>query len=504
MSLDSINVGSIFENHFTQCEDPSIYPHEIVGPILVRETHISWILLAGERAYKIKKPIKTDFLDYSTLEKREWACREELRLCSRYAEELYEAVVPISVVDGKLRVDFEANPIEYAVKMKRFSEGSLLSQRIGSKLVTPSDMAKLGLIIARFHTTAEQIQELDASFANVTLQQALDNFDAIKQDLELGKDAKLLELEAWTGANYAEHRRLFEFRAKNGFVRDCHGDLHSENIVYWQEEFVPFDGIEFNAAFTKIDVLNDLAFLIMDLLYLNSTSNATLVLNAYLQETGDYSGIPLLRWYVVYRALVRAKVSMIRAHQMSSSEDNYQAQLDSIRKHIELAHAIAHWPTPSLWITHGLSGSGKTYGSEEFMLNHGAIRIRSDVERKRMFRSDTTASSDIYSSTATQETYERLMALASEILRAGYSVIVDATFLKFNDRQRFRDLAGKEKAGFGILDFVADERTLVRRIEERLALKSDASDATVEVLRSQLANQEPLSKDERSLVCNRL
>jgi len=489
--------------------EASAYPHPVDGPIVVHETHISRVYLAGKYAYKIKKPVVTDFLDYGTLEKRHHACCEELRLGRRYSEGIYLDVVPISIDHGRLVVDGDSAPIEFAVRMRRFPDDALLSQQLPRGLVLAADMQQLAETIARIHQNASPLRTNQHSFLPSLQHRAQENFDAMAR--EPGEDwaASLCsELEGWTRDTFLRLADRFRARLEEGWVRECHGDLHCNNIVLWHDHWVPFDGIEFNPEFSWIDVMNDLAFLVMDLHARAHADLAHGLLNAYLEHTGDYQGLRLLRWYMVYRAMVRAKVAVLREHQIDSASEMHRQVMNEAANYLRLAQRLSRGEgKPTLWITHGLSGSGKSTGAQRLVNASGMIRIRSDVERKRLFKSAAASTRvgeplehGIYTANASDATYARLRELASDILASGYSVIVDATFLKRAQRQPFQDLALALDAEFRILHFEAEAATLRARIAERSARGHDPSDADARVLEHQIRTQEPLAEPERRYV----
>lgn len=467
------------------------------------------IFLAGEFAYKVKKPVTTDFLDYSTLAKRHHACLEELRLGTRYADDLYLAVVPIADRDGNAVIEGDGPAVEYALKMRRFPSDALLSHRLRDGSIARTDIQGIAASLAEFHQHAPPSTKLDEPTLCGPLHQAILNFKLLHGAALASLQSEVIELERWTTNVFEESIDRFRHRLRDGFVRECHGDLHCDNVVKWQGKWVPFDGIEFNAALSWIDVLDDASFLMVDLEALEQPRLARCFINAYLERTGDYADLKLLRWYAVYRALVRAKVAMIRCGQLTDETIDFAQQLSIAKNRIELAYRTMHHDHPTLSITHGLSGSGKSTGSEAIVAETGAIRIRSDVERKRLFgMSSTERATDskaerIYVSTASRQTYDKLLELAQQILHAGYSVVVDAAFLRRADRTRFHQLAISENASFQILTFAADEQTLRQRIQSRQAMGSDASDADLAVLDQQLASYEPLREDEMCFTTSR-
>ncbi len=477
------------------------YPHAVDQPVKVCQTHISWVFLAGDFAYKVKKPIKTTFLDYSSLQRREHFCHEELRLDQRYAPELYLEVVPITLSGERLRVGGQGEAVEYAVKMHRFPDDALLSRCLSQGMFNAQQLRQLAESVAEFHQLAAPAP-LDSPWGapETVLQDALDNLrDLDSVDLQ-EETAAIGVLRDWTREFFCQHRCLMAQRVVNGFIRECHGDLHLANVVHWRGKMIPFDGIEFSDQFRWIDVLSDAAFLAMDFAARDHLELSRSFINAYLERTGDHASLPLLRWYLVFRSLVRAKVDAVRWNQEHGSE-----ALQECRHHVRLAYRFTLPVQPTLWITHGVSGSGKTTGSELVVRQHGAFRLRSDLERKRHFGMDPWASmpqppEKLYSETASLATYGRLRQLAHTILQGGDSVIIDATFLKRQQRDSFRELAECLGVSFAVLDFSADHETLRKRIVDRRAKGDDVSDADLSVLESQLKTQQPLTAEEKAFV----
>ncbi len=488
----------------------SAFPDQDGSPVVVHETHISWIFLAGEFAYKVKKPVKTDFLDYSTLENRERLCREELRLDRRFSAGLYLDVVPITRQDGHLRVDGRGETVEWAVKMRRFAEDALLSHRLDQDRVSEQDVADLAFQVATFH---EQTERSDLRHrwgsAEIVLADAMDNLRSLEAACLPGISADLDRLNQWTRDFFDAHQTLFSQRLENGFIRECHGDMHLANVIQWRGVMTPFDGIEFNDRYRWIDVLSDAAFVSMDFAARGRPDLGRSFINAYLEKTGDHGSLPILRWYLVYRALVRAKVSAMRVGESKTPSDgeiDRRRGISDCTQHVELACRFTLPAARRLWITHGFSGSGKTRGSEAIVRQYGAIRFRSDIERKRhhgldpLDRPDARQRTQLYGEEASRATYCQLERLARTAIGDGFCVVIDAAFLKHAQRSQFRQIADSLGANFAILDFQADEATLRRRIAQRTTGGTDASDANIAVLESQLAGSEPLRAEETPLV----
>jgi len=468
------------------------------------ETHISWVLLAGHYAYKIKKAINLGFLDFSSLEARHHYCEEEIRLNRRLAPGIYLDVIAIggSAVNPVLGVQ---PAIEYAVRMRRFAASKQLDRLVASNKILPQHIDSLAATIARFHLGLPAA-EANSSFgtADAVRLAAEQNFEHLQLLLTEHADLdRLKSLRRASDSEYAACRSLFGQRLKQGCVRECHGDLHLGNIVLLDEQAVPFDGIEFNPALRWIDVMSEVAFTVMDLLHHQRAALAYRFLNAYLEATGDYAGIRVLRFYMAYRAMVRAKVSAIRAAQPGQSHEATAKARADCRGYLELAARCFAAKQGALIITHGLPGSGKTTFSQIALERLQAIRLRSDVERKRLFGlgplADSRASTgiDLYSTDITRRTYARLRELARELLLAGMTVIVDAAFLEQNERERFRQLAEELAVPFAIASIQAGSGTLRARIVQRHRAANDASEADIAVLEKLQLAQQPLSPDER-------
>ncbi|MCA9127842.1 MAG: AAA family ATPase [Planctomycetales bacterium] len=492
--------------------NPSAFPKDACAKLETKETHISRVVLSENFAYKIKKPLRNEFLDYSTLERRKQACLEELRLDRRYAPELYVGVVPIVQRGKTFLVEGEGEIVEYAVKMRRFEDGALLSERLDGDEVTLADVQSLAVQLGHFHQNAEPASTAaDFGDPQGVREDALDNFRALESMTESKNSTiELTLLREWTNREYQQIEPLLGERKRHGHIRECHGDLHAGNIVFWHKQWTPFDGIEFNERFRWIDTMSDAGFLAMDLVARQHAELFNLFISQYLETTGDYSGLRLLRWYMVFRAMVRAKVAGLRLGQLSAENEqqptneieNAKSELDRM---LSTAVRIAENGRRGLWITHGLSGSGKSTGSLQWVRQAGAIRLRSDVERKRMFRQQPTDRPTgetlvrMYSAVATSKLYRRLSKLADLILKAGYAVVVDATFLKRAHRNIFARLAQENDVSFQILDFQTPDSSLKSRIAARTLSNGDASDADLQVLEKQQQSREPLTNDEQSL-----
>ncbi len=484
--------------------NPALYPHA-VHRVQVIETHISWVLLAGHHAYKIKKAVNLGFLDFSELQARKFYCEEELRLNGRLAPALYEDVLCIG---GTLRrpVLGRKPAIEYAVRMHRFDSEKLMDQMLERGDVMPAHIDALADTVARFHAALPPA-EANTSYGMPSAIRApmRQNFEQLLGLMHDGA-RDLAPLSKQSEAEYAACEAAFSQRRQQGWVRECHGDLHLGNIAVIHGVPVPFDGIEFNPSFRWIDVMNEVAFLAMDLLYRNRADLAFRFLNRYLETTGDYPGVGVLRFYMSYRAVVRAKIAAIRAHQRSLRLRENNEAMAGCQLHLALAELCLTRKRPLLILMHGLPACGKTTVAQAALERLQAFRIRSDVERKRLFglapleASHSRPGDDLYSADATRRTYERLHELSRGLLTAGFPVIVDAAFLKRAEREQFRALAEEMAVPFAILSVQAREATLRERIQQRMAEMKDASEANLDVLEMLRTVHEPLAEEERACV----
>ncbi len=472
-----------------------------VGDCGLIETHISSVLLAGGFAYKIKKPVDLGFLDFSTLERRRHFCQEEVRLNRRLEPEIYLEVVPVTGTLDAPRIGGDVPVLDYAVRMRRFDQDGVLANH--PERLTPAWVDRLARRIAAFHQEiARAGPEQPYGDAEGVLAPMLQNFRQIRA-LWRGDDIgpRLDALERWTRTRFERLLPLLHQRKEGGWIRECHGDLHLGNIALDHGRLILFDGIEFNPGLRWIDIQSELAFLLMDLDEHRLPGVGWRLLNRYLEEVGDYPGLPLLRFYQCYRAMVRAKVAAIGLGQ-AATEEGRRAFLG----YLELAAGYTADSRPALLITHGFSGSGKSTETESLLAELPAVRIRSDVERKRLAglpagaESGAAPGEGIYSGDFTRATYRRLLDLARVMLEAGFSVVVDATFLEREWRQPFEELARRQGVPFAILDFQVPEDELRRRVAARSRRGGDASEADLAILERQLASAVPPTGEERGLL----
>ena len=486
--------------------EPDAYVHPAAAPRLI-ETHISWVILAGEFAYKIKKPLDFGFLDFSSLDKRHHFCEEEIRLNRRLAPDIYLGVVAISGTIEAPRIDASGPVLEWTVKMRAFPADATLDRE---PEITAEQIDAIAERIAAFHGQVA-IAATDSAYGKPeTLTEPVEtNFVQLRKLLPLpdGTPNTILfdRLHAWSHSEGARLTAHFAARKANGFVRECHGDLHLGNIAWVTDGSATnpliFDALEFNPALRHIDVISEISFLVMDLRHRGRTDLAWRLLNHYLDQTGDIAGLAALTYYQVYRAIVRAKVTALQASQANQADSDFSECLS----YLELANRLAHDRRPALILMHGVSGSGKTWLSQHLLEQLGGIRLRSDVVRKRLFglkplQDSATIPGGIYTAEASARSLAALIEAARVLLTAGFLVIVDATFIHRSWRAPFQLLAEEISVAWQIVSVEAPTDVLQARITQRLQNGADASEANQTVLASQLANLEPFVAAEEAHV----
>lgn len=477
--------------------EAAAYPHSAADLQMI-ETHLSWVFLAGEFAYKVRKPVKLDFVDFSSLAARQADCEEEYRLNRRLTSDLYLGVVPIShdSATGAVHVNGQGKPIEYAVRMRRFAQQDVLSAMALDGRLGPHEIDAMADLIADFHTAAPIANPSADDGTPSSIRRTLEDCAAgvialCAEPLIASTTISLLRLHA------DRLDKTFASRRRSRHIRECHGDLHLGNIVLIGDQPTPFDCLEFSPSLRWIDTMYDAAFLFMDLLASGLHGLAYRLINRYLERCGDYGGLAVLPFYASMRALVRARVLLERAHQLESTPDLAAAARDDARRMLNLSQNLLCRTDGCILLMHGLSGSGKSTLAAQLAEAEDMIRVRSDVERKRSMRANA---GDRYTPHAIEQTYRRLAAICKLGVGAGFPMIADATFLSEHQRRRFFLLAQRLGVALGIVDCAADVDALHTRISSRMQSGLDVSEADFRVLSVQMATQQPLNAEERAHV----
>jgi aminoglycoside phosphotransferase family enzyme/predicted kinase len=454
------------------------------------ETHASIVFLAGAYAYKVKRAVKYPFLDFSSLEKRHRALRNELRVNARTAPQLYLDVVPITVGDnGGFRIGGIGEALEWVLRMRRFDQEALFDRMAGEGRLALAAMAPLAQVIADFHRSADRL--LDQDQGAVPIERILrDNEEAFAVSRDVIPSEAALELARLSRDRLAALSRLLRARARGGYVRHCHGDLHLRNIVEIDGKPVLFDAIEFDDQLATIDVLYDLAFLLMDLGKRGLAAHANAVLNAYLDREGSTAnliGLAAVPLYLSVRATIRAKVELLRAR--AGSPETAIATREEARSYFDRARSFLAPAPPRLIAIGGLSGSGKSAISRAIApyigAFPGAVHVRSDVERKRLFGVSQTERlpERAYAPEISEQVYAVCRKRALMALEGGRAVILDAVHAKEEERAAIAALAAEVGVPFTGLWLEAPPAVMRERVASRTG---DASDATPSVIDTQL------------------
>ena len=492
-----------------QMTEPAFYPHPVHEPIQCIQTHISYVLLTGDYAYKVKKPMNFGFLDFSTLEKRQHFCAEELRLNQRGAAELYLEVLPITEAENRFQLGGTGEAIEYTVKMRQFPQSSLFTELFDRGELTAPLLEQLARVLANFHAHGAT-NDYIRSFGTVEkIRQAID--ENYEQTLSFvggpQTQQQLDETRQYTDRLFAEQQALFDNRIEQNWIRECHGDVHLRNIALWnadqghadrgQDKIWLFDCIEFNEPFRFVDVMFDIAYIIMDLDARDRRDLSNLFLNAYIEQTGDWEGLQVLPLYLSRQSYVRAKVTSFLLGDPAVPDATKQEASATAARYYRLAWEYTQPQQGRLILMAGLSGSGKSTVARQLAQQLGAIQIRSDAVRKHLagIPLDAQGSSDLYTAAMTQNTYDRLLHLGITLATQGYTVILDAKYDRQPLRQAAIAQAHAHHVPLQILHCTAPLAILQERLQQR---HDDISDATADLLPQQ--HMDAFGDDESSYV----
>ncbi|MFN5515669.1 MAG: AAA family ATPase [Cyanobacteriota bacterium] len=492
-------------NLIAQLQNAQVYPHAVKPPIEVLQTHCSAVFLTGDYAYKVKKPVDFGFLDFSTLEKRKFYLEQELALNQPIAPDIYEAVVPI-YQDGEENLwvnQPQETLVEYALRMRQFPQSCLFVNLFKAGQLTPELIRELGLTVAEFHAQTRTDTYIQ-SFGQVEkIQDAImDNFKATEKYIGAAQtQSQYAETKAFDEAFLRQHRDRFQRRIEAGKIRECHGDLHLQNICYWQGKLQLFDRIEFNEPFRFVDVMYDVAFTVMDLDAKERRDLGTIFLNAYLEQTGDWEGVSLLPFYLSRQAYVRAKVTSFLLDDPQISPREKETALETAQNYYRQAWGYAQPQEGEVILLSGLSGAGKSTVARYLAPQIGALHLRSDAIRKQLAGLPLTAQggADLYTPERTQQTYQYLQNWGLALACQGWRVILDAKYDRRVERQTILKFCQTHHLPLIFLHCQASLPTLTERLNQR---RGDISDATAALLRQQVENFEAFGAEESPFLVN--
>jgi aminoglycoside phosphotransferase family enzyme/predicted kinase len=473
--------------------NPKAFSHPVEGLKLI-ETHLSWVFLTGHFAYKVKKPVCFDFVDFSSLASRHYFCSEEIRCNRKFAPELYLDVVPIVLRgDGTLGVEPEHPKqgdeiIDYAVQMLQFDSALQADLLLEQDQLSAAEMHEFGQKLAVQHAALPELpiayDPAKAIRDNFTTLRSLGCVESIMPQLDLLEIAEKSQLAAFES--------LLRERQREHFVRECHGDLHLSNLARLDSGITAFDCLEFDEALRYIDVWCDVAFLFMDCCVRDRADLAYAFVDGYLVTSGDYSGLRLLPMFAAYRSVVRAKIAALRYAQSAEPE-----VWQKLQRHLSWPQMQETRMTGRLIISCGMSGSGKSYWASQLVATLPSLRLCSDVLRKILHgyapleSSQSRLGQNLYREGASAQVYDTLAEYSAGLLALGENVIIDAACLKKSQREVLYKAAQSVAAPFVVLYFTAPPEVLLDRIETRQAAGNSPSEADAKVHRWQLGAFEP-------------
>jgi aminoglycoside phosphotransferase family enzyme/predicted kinase len=477
---------------------PGFYSHPVTEPIQLIQTHVSYVLLTGDYAYKLKKPVNFGFLDYSTLEKRQHFCQQEFRLNERGAGELYLEVLPVTLEGEKYHLGGTGEAVEYALKMRQFPQEALFSELFTQNKLNETHLEELGRVVAEYHAQAQTNDHI-RSFGEVSqVRLAIDqNYEQTLKYIGAPQtQERFAQTKAYTDNFFDQRPELFASRIVNNYIRECHGDLHLRNIARWQDKIMLFDCIEFNEAFRFVDVMYDVAFTVMDIEAKGRKDLGNAFLNTYAEQTGDWEGLQVLPLYLSRQAYVRAKVTSFLL-----DDPNVPTSVKEEAGKTASAYYYQAWDYTipkqgKVILMSGLSGSGKSTTARYLARKLGAVHLRSDAVRKHLAGIPLLerGGDEIYTPEMTQKTYDRLLRLGISLANQGWCIILDAKYDRQHLRQEVITQTQQNQLPLQIIHCTAPIEVLQERLVNRTG---DIADATADLLVSQIKQAEPLTNQEQ-------
>ncbi len=483
---------------------PSTYP-DVTRNVTLLQTHISFLFLTDDYVYKIKKPVDLGFLNFTTLDRRRFYCEEEVRLNRRLCPDVYLGVVQIRESEQGITFNGSGIIVEYAVKMRRLPEHRMLDRLLQEDKVEENDVRRIEATIARFHETAERSTEIDRYGDLSVIKHNWDeNFRQIADFIGVTISRQDMDMiEEWVYFFLSHREKLFAERVDGGFIRDCDGDIHAENICLGDKICI-FDCIEFNERFRYIDTAADIASLLMDFDYHNKRSFSDIFIAEYRTLSGDTGMLQILEFYKLYRAFVRGKVESFKLHDRDMTSDEKTSAREKAIRHFRLArgYILRKKLAPALILFSGLMGTGKSTLASEIAFEVGLDLVRSDVVRKKIAGIPATErdfsgyNTGIYSADYSKETYGRLLKTAEKTLSSGSGIVLDASFRRRSDREPFRLLAQKLNIPFFIINTSCADELVKQRLTSRMSNVKEPSDGRWEIFYNQKAEFECITENE--------
>ncbi len=478
--------------------DPAQFPDDAPDEVKLIQTQMSFVLLTGKHAYKIRKPVNLGYVDYTTLELRKLFSDKEVVLNRRLCPDTYLGVIPVTKQDGKIALGGKGEVIDYAVKMKQLPAAGMMDYRLSTGDLTPAMVESVAGTVAAFHAAAQTNAEIGQYGSIESVSHNIDeNFAQSRPYIGRALSQQQSDgLRRFFDEFLKDHAPAFARRIAGGKIRDCHGDMHSAHICFQDRGICIFDCIEFNDRFRYSDTAAEVAFLAMDLDHYGRADLRQAFVFEYINKSGDTGLCELLRFYQAYRAHVRAKVACFKLDDPFVPAAEKAAELDKAQGYFDLALSYTRH-APRLFIMTGFTGCGKSAVASELARHLGSVYISSDVIRKKLAgisvteRSGEKIDCGLYTPEMTEKTYLAILAEAEEALAMWHSVVIDATLLCRADREKAAELARRHNAEFSVIECRLDESELKKRLEKRLT-ETTTSDGTWEVFLSQKSKFEPV------------
>lgn len=506
------------ETFVEELKNPKTFDLPKESKLQMIQTHISFVILTDSYAYKIKKPVDFGFLDFSTLDKRKHFCEEELRLNSRLCPELYESVITFTKTDNgnHLEINGKGPVADYAIKMKQFPQDNIMTHLLKKDLITKVHIDDLVDQLVSFYNESPASKEISSyGSVNAVKKNIDENFEQTKDKIgvTISKD-QFEHIKQVNDLFFNENSTVLNQRKENGFIKSCHGDLHSGNIVLFNSSLCIFDCIEFNKRFRYIDVASDIGFLAMDLDIQNRPFLSSYLIHQYIEKSKDSSLLTVLNLYKSYRAYVRGKVLGFQLDDPHFNQKKKQELLQQISLYFELSDYYAFLmdiqikqKRPIVFMMSGLTGTGKSTVANKIAVDYNATVINSDVVRKetegidKFERHLDDPNTGMYSPKRVHQTYKNVMDYAKDILKRENNVVLDATFQKRKHRLMAKALAEKFNALFIPVYCTCPESVAKKWLEERMKSKS-VSDGRWEIYQTQKETFDMFADDEQPVIFN--
>ena len=497
---------------FESLKKPGFYGPDVES-VDVLQTHISYVALTGRYAYKVKKPVDFGFLDFSTLEKRKYYCEEELKLNKRLCPDIYLDVVPITSENSRLTLNGSGKVVDYAVKMKEFPQKQIMTNLLKKDKVSEKTIEDICDVLVDFYKSGKKSEEIEKFGRLETVKRNIDeNFEQTQPAVDVTIPRDIYNFIKKANEEFFKQKKdVFEKRIKDNRIKDCHGDLHSGNIVLSDKIYI-FDCIEFNERFRYCDVTSDIGFLAMDLDYLNHPFLSSYLIRRYIEKSGDEDILEMLNFYKSYRAYVRGKVIGFRLDDSNIEEIEKKEIIKTAEKYYRLSYYYASLLSvdlqidrPIVFVVSGLSGTGKSTLASKLVVDYNAYYLNTDIVRKEIAgidkfeRHHDPINTGLYSEEKVDYTYEKVIEKTAEFLKKRDNVVLDATFQKKKHRGMVEKIASEKDAVFVLIQTTAPDDVVKKWLDERVRKKT-VSDGRWEVYISQKDTFEPYSDQEKVVV----